>query len=434
MARFLFCTGPFVGHITPGLPIARALVQRGHEVRWYTGHAFQARVEATGARFEPPVAALDFDDQNLEATFPGISALTGLAALKFGIMHLFLDTAAGQVADLWRILADFPADVLVSDTAFVGATLVEELGGPPRAVYGITPLTLASRDTAPFGMALPPPTSSLGRLRNRGLYSLFDHVLFRDVHAHYARVRVAAGLPPSRAGLFGDAVSRRLFLQGTVPSFEYPRRDLPPQVHFVGPFLPDPPANFCPPSWWTDLHARTRPVVHVTQGTVSTVAQELIVPTVRALAGEHVLVVATTGGQPVERVGLDPVPANVRLERFIPHGHLLSHVDVMVTNGGYGGVQTALAHGVPLVVAGRTEEKPEVAARVAWAGVGLNLKTNRPTPERIRRAVQTILDDPAYKRNAARIQTEIAQHDPATEAAVLLERLVTAERLAEPPR
>ena len=43
---------------------------------------------------------------------------------------------------------------------------------------------------------------------------------------------------------------------------------------------------------------------------------------------------------------------------------LLPRTDVLVTNGGYGGVQQALAHGVPLVVAGRTEDKVEVAARV----------------------------------------------------------------------
>ena len=40
----------------------------------------------------------------------------------------------------------------------------------------------------------------------------------------------------------------------------------------------------------------------------------------------------------------------------------------MVTNGGYGGVQQALANGVPLVVAGDSEDKPEVAARVAVVG------------------------------------------------------------------
>jgi UDP:flavonoid glycosyltransferase YjiC (YdhE family) len=39
----------------------------------------------------------------------------------------------------------------------------------------------------------------------------------------------------------------------------------------------------------------------------------------------------------------------------------------MVTNGGYGGVQMALAHAVPLVVAGAKEDKPEVAGRVGAA-------------------------------------------------------------------
>ena len=101
--------------------------------------------------------------------------------------------------------------------------------------------------------------------------------------------------------------------------------------------------------------------------------------TTRALARDDVLVVATTGGPDPEplRRGL---PANVRLERFVPHDLLLPHVDVMVTNGGYGGVQQALANGVPLVVAGDSEDKPEVAARVQWSGTGINLHTGRPSP------------------------------------------------------
>jgi formate dehydrogenase assembly factor FdhD len=40
---------------------------------------------------------------------------------------------------------------------------------------------------------------------------------------------------------------------------------------------------------------------------------------------------------------------------------LLPKVDVMVTNGGYGGVQRAVSTGVPLVVAGSTEDELEVA-------------------------------------------------------------------------
>ena len=77
-----------------------------------------------------------------------------------------------------------------------------------------------------------------------------------------------------------------------------------------------------------------KPVVHVTQGTVATSPEQLIVPTLQALAGEDVLVVATTGRAPVrELYGHAP---NARIERFIPYAHFMPHVDVMITNAGYG--------------------------------------------------------------------------------------------------
>jgi MGT family glycosyltransferase len=434
MARFLIGTMPMVGHVNPGLPIAQALVRHGHEVRWYTGRRFQARVEATGARFVPMRAAPDFDDQDLEAHFPGISRRTGLDAFKFGVKHLFIDSIPGQVRDYQQILSEFPADVLLSDTAFVGPVLLHELGGPPWAVFGISALTISSRDTAPFGLALPPATSMLGRLRNRALNWLFANLLFRDVAVYYTSMRRQIGLPPSPIGPLDAVLSPFLYLQGTTPAFEYPHSDLPPQVHFIGPFLPDQPADFTPPLWWEELLIAGRPVVHVTQGTIATEAGALIAPTIQALAEEDVLVIVTTGGKPIETVGLDRLPANVRLERFIPHAALLPHVDVMVTNGGYGGTQVALANGVPLVAAGTTEEKPEVCARIAWAGAGINLKTNTPTAAQVRAAVKTILSDPSYRHNAQRIKADFAQYDPAKEAVHLLERLaVTRQPVVRTP-
>jgi len=75
-------------------------------------------------------------------------------------------------------------------------------------------------------------------------------------------------------------------------------------VHFIGPFLPEPPRDFTVPRWWGEL-ASGRSVVHVTQGTATTDPNQLIVPTLKALANENVLVVATTGGKPVTTVELD---------------------------------------------------------------------------------------------------------------------------------
>lgn len=49
---------------------------------------------------------------------------------------------------------------------------------------------------------------------------------------------------------------------------------------------------------------------------------------------------------------------------------------------------------VPIVVAGDKEYKPESAARVAWAGAGINLGTGRPKPEAIRDAVREVIGNP----------------------------------------
>jgi UDP:flavonoid glycosyltransferase YjiC (YdhE family) len=96
----------------------------------------------------------------------------------------------------------------------------------------------------------------------------------------------------------------------------------------------------------------------------------------------------------------------------------------MVTNGGFGAVQQALAFGVPMVVAGSTEDKPEVAARVSWAGAGVNLRSGAPGPSRVRRAVRRVMGRPTYRREAARLQDQIAGlGDPVATIADTLTRL-----------
>ena len=152
------------------------------------------------------------------------------------------------------------------------------------------------------------------------------------------------------------------FLQLATQEFEYPRSDLAPNTRFIGPVF-SPPAAMPIPKWWGDLDG-SRPVVHVTQGTIDNHdLTRLIGPTVRGLAHSDVIVivVVSTGGWPIDDVGA--VPPNVRVAEFLPYKLLMPLTDVYVTNGGFGGVQYALSRGVPMVVAGDAEDKPEVAAR-----------------------------------------------------------------------
>ncbi|MEE8390151.1 MAG: nucleotide disphospho-sugar-binding domain-containing protein, partial [Anaerolineae bacterium] len=146
------------------------------------------------------------------------------------------------------------------------------------------------------------------------------------------------------------------------------------------------------------------------------------------LADQDMLVVVTTGNRPLSELG--PLPANVRAAPFIPYDRLLPHVDLLVTNGGYGTVQMTLAHGVPIVAAGKTEEKAEICARVAWAGVGIGLKTNSPGVKQIQRAVLQVLDTPTFRQNAQRLGDDFARYDAPKRAVALIEQLIAGRQVS----
>ena len=159
----------------------------------------------------------------------------------------------------------------------------------------------------------------------------------------------------------------------------------------------------------------------VTQGTVATDPSEVILPALEALRDEPVQVIAVTGGP--DPASLGPVPANARVERYVPFAALMPHVSAYVTNGGYGGLHYALAHGVPVVSVGKTEDKAELAARVSWSGVGVGMKTQYAKPGPLRAAVRTLLFEPEHAARAVAMQAEMRAYGGAATAVGLLEEL-----------
>jgi MGT family glycosyltransferase len=409
MARILLATVPVIGHIAPLLPLCRALSAHGHDVAWYTGAAYRSRVEAAGARFFGYQQAREYDDSRLDEEFPQRKKFKGIQQLIFDMKHVFIDASTSQCADLTSALQTFPADVVVAESGTIGALFAHEKTKTPTIFVGVMPMLFSSVDTAPFGFGVQPLPGSLGRLRNRAMNAFVQRLVFGGVQKYWNETRARLGLPPT--GWWMDAATRATaYLQPTIPAFEYPRSDLPSSVRFIGMFAPERPADVAPPDFWHELDGG-RPVVHVTQGTIANSTPDLIQPALDGLSTEDVLVVVSTGRRPVHTLGLKNVPRNARIATFLSHPDLLPKTHAMVTNGGYGGVQLALSYGVPLAVAGRTEDKPEVAARVAWSGAGIDLKTAKPTAAAVRAAVRRLLDEPRYKLRARELAAEHARYD-----------------------
>ncbi len=408
MSTYLLTCTPAHGHVVPLCTVARHLVAAGHRVLFLTSVRHADRVMAAGAEFValPPAADVDLDDP--DAAYPERAGLRGPAAIRFDMLTLFLAPGRAQYDALQRVLAAVRVDAVLTEPLFVGAALLAQLPPaerPPIVALGIFPLGAKSRDTAPFGLGIAPLPGAVGRIRNALLTAVAERGVFGPVTRAADRLsREVVGRPLSRF-LLDWASGAEAIAQFTVPGFEYPRSDLSPRVRFLGPLPAAGGAGDLPP-WWEELDG-PRPIVHVTQGTVANADfGQLVEPTCRGLADEDVLVVVTTGGRDPET--LPPLPANVRVARYLPYDALLPRIDVLVTNGGYGGVQQALAAGVPIVVAGQTEDKVEVSARVGWSGAGVNLRTQRPRPDRVAGAVRRVLAEPSFRTRARALAAEIA--------------------------
>ncbi|WP_213816771.1 glycosyltransferase [Glaciihabitans sp. dw_435] len=415
MATYLLGSTPLYGHAAPLISIGAHLVSEGHRVIMLTGSRFERQVLANGLEFVPLTGRADFDETDETSFVPDLSKYRGLALSQYQVRQTFIVTIPDQYRGLRAILELEQVDAVLVDSMFAGVLPLlsgERMTRPPVIGIGIGPVAEVSRDVAPFNTALAPSSTPLGRLRNRAMNLLVEKVLFAKTQKLAARLIDEVADAPLDRFVLNLGVSFDRFLQLGPAEFEYPRSDLSPNTVFIGP-VPPPASTRAPaalPDWWSDLSAG-RPVVHVTQGTLDNHDfSKLLRPTLDALANDDVLVVASTGGAPIAQLGV--LPANARVAEFLPYDQLLPLTDVMVTNGGFGGVQLALRHGLPLVVAGAAEDKPEVAARVAHFGVGKNLRTGRPTAAAIGAAVRTVLADDSYRRHAQAMATAIAGYSP----------------------
>jgi MGT family glycosyltransferase len=426
MPEILIASLSPVGHIAPLLNVAQGLVDRGDRVTVLSSADHAGRIRAVGATPQAVPVEADFDVTRLDIDLPGRTETSGIKRVNFDIVRLFVQPMPHQTSVLSRLMAHTKFDAIIVDAGFFGILpflLGDRAARPPVLAYTTTPLMISSRDTAPGGMGLPPSSSMLGRLRNRALNLLSQKVLLRQSHNAANNVLDRMNSRPLPTFILDSGLLADRYISPTVPEFDYPRSDLPAHVRYVGAVHPGRSQGFRLPPWWRELDG-DRPVIHVTQGTIDNAdLGRLVEPTIEALDGEDVIVVATTGGRDVSQLKV-ALPTNTYVAEYIPHDLLLSKVDVMVTNGGYGAVQRALSMGVPLVVAGNTEDKPEVAARVAWTGAGINLRTGTPTLGAVRAAVRKVLNDGRYLGAARTLEAAFARRDGVAEIAALVDEVI----------
>lgn len=421
----VLCTTMSTGHFSPTFQIADYMIQRGFEATIITDASHRQHVEAVGARYvELPVFM-----PSPEAMEERKALKTGFEAMIWGLTEVVVKRMPLHYGTLRDTLAALRREVpgrevvVIHDVVFLGANPLASgaplpegfTKRPPIINLNLVPLQIPSVDVGPFGLALPPDSSESGRARNKALthvYNLPQGPFGPFTRDFRAMMESLGAVAPADDAFTAITMNPDVMLQACSPSLEYPRSDLPANIKFIG-CLPckTPAPTWQYPEWWSEVVGAAGPqrkrIVGVAQGTVALDYNKLAVPAMQGLAGrDDVLVVVVLGVKGATLPEGTVVPANARVVDVLPYEALLPHLDVWVINSGYGGFTQGVMHGVPMLLAGDTEDKAEVSMRGEWAGVGYNLRTGSPTPEQVAEGVSHVLANPGYKKRVMEIREE----------------------------
>ncbi|KAI1333049.1 hypothetical protein F5Y16DRAFT_354666 [Xylariaceae sp. FL0255] len=214
-------------------------------------------------------------------------------------------------------------------------------------------------------------------------------------------------------------------LQMCIPSLEYPISDWPPNFAFGGTLPPKAwrTPEFVFPDWFEQVQKNSakdastsnrRRIVVVAQGTLAINWEDVLIPTLQGLEGRgDILVIAILCVRGATLGGRYPgtIPDNSIVVDYFPYDALIEHADVFISNGSYGVFSHCVAHGVPMVLSGYTEDKIALGMRGEFAGFALNLGMEQQSPQAFEKGVDVILNDPRYKARAMQLRAEAEEFD-----------------------
>lgn len=419
MGRILVASTPLAGHVNPMLLVAESLSRQGHDVYFHTAEVFREKVETAGLRFLPLLGNANYDYRKMGEVVPELrTAAAGIDQANAYVKYLFGDRIPDQHKGLQLYIEAEKIDLVLTEVAFLGVLpllLQGEMRPPVISCGVIAPVW----DDPAFSCLTGPDRTPEGVKRN--IEDNRQMSAWRApgyLHIDAVLAKLGTGIP----GGYQTNICYRapdLFLQFGAEVFEYPMLDRPENLHFTGPILPPHLNDVEAPAWLQTLDS-SKPAIFVTQGTLANFDfDQLVNPALEALENDDVQVIVTAGGGNRNAIR---AAAHTMVETYLPYEFVLPKTSVFITNGGYNGVQHALSYGVPVMSAGISEDKRQVAARINWSGAGIGLLTASPTAAQIYEAVSDILRDPRYRNRARALGESLKKTDALTTIASFVDK------------
>ncbi|WP_344979378.1 activator-dependent family glycosyltransferase [Streptosporangium fragile] len=421
--RVLIMALPVKAHVYPHVPLAWALRSAGHEVCVASQPDLVDEIAETGLAVVPVGEALNLED-------------------AINTMPMESDKRLNPW-DLMR-MEEFSHDGLDDDFVHGVSLVMTTLGFPPVSYGGLVDdLVDFARVWRPdlviwdmLVFAGPVAAKACGAAHARMVFGLDLIGRMREKHREVmARRPAELREDPMREWLepelarFGCAFTEDVVVgQWTIDPVP-PSMRLPTGLHHV-------PIRHVPYSGGTTIPAwlRERPRKRRVCLTLGLSRRELagreravVSELLEAVADLDVEVVATLNA--AQLAAVSEVPDNVRTVDFAPLHELLPTCAASIHQGGFGTMQTVLAHGVPQIVLPSGLWDTTLKARlVRDAGAGLYAEPDRLTAAGLREMLVRVLDEPSFAAGADRLRAEIRDMPSPSEVVPVLRKLTAEHR------
>jgi UDP:flavonoid glycosyltransferase YjiC (YdhE family) len=388
--RVLFSSTSGIGHIHPMIPLARAMLELGHEVAWATGEESHDRLRPAGVRTVAAGIPWRARMGAYQERYPEGRTLVGEARPDHMFPRIFGAIGTDEMFDATMAFGrEWQPDLLISEAAELTGPLVARVLGIPQVTHG-------------FGLAIPP----------RRLQTAADTL---------APLWARAGQEPRPyAGCYDHA-----YIDPYPPSMQ------PDDLSHILRVLPIRPgggradASGSPPDWLQSVLEDGRPLVYATCGTLFNEPALLRVVSA-ALATRPDTVAVVTVGPGADPAALGPQPDHVHVIDYVEQDVVLRHAALVVSHAGSGTLLGALSYGVPQVCVPQAADQLRNAHAARQAGAAIAVFPDELSPGAVVAALDEALSRTDLVGNARRIADEIAAMPSPADVARSLEVLAAA--------
>ncbi len=409
------------GDIRPFFALARALVARGHAVRFeyvnVEGRTFEALCEQTGVSGTPFGVGYfrEHRDEIRRASEESLRHASPPQQFELIVRDLMDPIADEMLARSLAIAAE--SDVVVGHVLAHPVATAAAKAGVPYVALALQPI-YRSRFYPPAG------APDLGRWLNPLTWRLADYVIRRTINPRVAAQRAALSLPeapPFDVSRFGPG--QRAIVAVSPSLFARPA-DWSDRIALTGSLALDEGAGeWEPPDAVREFLAQGEPVF-ASFGSMFSLSDAMAVDAVRSFVaaaertGER-MVVQCPGAVRAQAPESDRV---LFIERA-PHAALFPRCRLIVHHGGAGTTQSALRAGRPSVVVAHAADQFYWADQLHARGVASKpLVRKRLTARALADRIQWALARPAVTARAGELSRALAAEDGVAATVEAIER------------